>query len=412
MTNTMTMRQCLARCFFFGPLMAVAALKLNSRKANTNTATRNSNRLYNNLLCMSAFRICCAPISSCARLPTGVGKKKNEQAQNRPPQGKGPEEERSGFAPKFKKPRQPKSVTDLMSNLSSEKVTVGEPEAHFKVPELFEDLALLGAGAFGKVYKLPANLLLSERSSSDSGEFVAIKVFPLEKYSAEKMQKALATELAINARINSEYLVGALLAPQWLSDSETVYTGIGLVIELCEGGDLFNLITNGGPIGPKDCAKLLYRLLMGVKHLHEKLVAHRDIKPANVLLEGPGVGTAKLTDFSLATVFDKAGELSMTQKCGTWGFAAPEIYNGPYNELVDVWSVGVAVCFALTGSRKFSELRLGGGSGFSEAGQKQLRRINTSGKSLSDLLCGEILVAANARSSAQEALRNGRRLNW
>merc|ERR1719440_1351620 len=65
-------------------------------------------------------------------------------------------------------------------------------------------------------------------------------------------------------------------------------------------------------------------------YLHGILVVHRDIKPSNVLCEPAEDGTVKvvLADFGLAAyVMDTK---TISQRCGTGGFIAPEIFQADW----------------------------------------------------------------------------------
>lgn len=57
-----------------------------------------------------------------------------------------------------------------------------------------------------------------------------------------------------------------------------------IVMEYCEGGDLFEHIEKRGKFTEHDAAVVILQLLSAVKHLHDKNIAHRDLKPENVIL--------------------------------------------------------------------------------------------------------------------------------
>eukprot|EP00928_Gymnodinium_smaydae_P001274 TRINITY_DN10488_c0_g1_i1.p1 TRINITY_DN10488_c0_g1~~TRINITY_DN10488_c0_g1_i1.p1 ORF type:complete len:190 (-),score=19.67 TRINITY_DN10488_c0_g1_i1:715-1284(-) len=85
---------------------------------------------------------------------------------------------------------------------------------------------------------------------------------------------------------------------------------------------------------------ILGEILSAVSHCHGLGVVHRDVKPENFLFGGEDGATLKLCDFGLAEVMPKAGFL--VGVCGSAPYMAPEVVRcKPYNEKVDVWSVGV-----------------------------------------------------------------------
>ena len=85
---------------------------------------------------------------------------------------------------------------------------------------------------------------------------------------------------------------------------------IYLVMELAEGGDVFDCVLNGGPL-PESRAKALFRQMVeAIRYCHGCGVAHRDLKCENALLQGFNL---KLTDFGFAKVLPKSRrELSQT----------------------------------------------------------------------------------------------------
>ena len=65
---------------------------------------------------------------------------------------------------------------------------------------------------------------------------------------------------------------------------------------------------------------------------------HRDIKSANILLSREGA--AKLADFNVSKVVNRADGLLRTQT-GTPYYASPEVWQDkPYNFKSDIWSLG------------------------------------------------------------------------
>ena len=94
--------------------------------------------------------------------------------------------------------------------------------------------------------------------------------------------------------------------------------------------------------------------MIGLKVLHDNNVIHRDLKPENILLsknEANGETTAKISDFGFADLFSEA---KLQKYCGTEGYAAPEIMlHIPYDQSVDIWSLGVIVYVLLSGKLPF-----------------------------------------------------------
>lgn len=83
-----------------------------------------------------------------------------------------------------------------------------------------------------------------------------------------------------------------------------------LVMELCSGGTLGDLLRSAGPMHPADARDLGLAVVGAVVAAHEAGVLHRDVKPSNVLIDD--YGTPRLADFGLAALPVPGRELSVT----------------------------------------------------------------------------------------------------
>ena len=120
-----------------------------------------------------------------------------------------------------------------------------------------------------------------------------------------------------------------------------------IVTELCEKGELYDLIDNlQGASEP--ISKLLFKqVLDGLSYLHEKGVFHLDMKLENCFVAKDNV--VKVADFGFS-VNNVTGQ-TLTRKCGTYGKMAPELLTGQGYEgaPVDVFAFGVLLFEMLTG---------------------------------------------------------------
>ncbi|MFE2226938.1 serine/threonine-protein kinase [Streptomyces kronopolitis] len=132
-----------------------------------------------------------------------------------------------------------------------------------------------------------------------------------------------------------------------------------IVMELVEGPSLAGRLRSGGPVAPREAARIGVALLGALRAAHTRGVLHRDLKPANVLMER-GTGRVVLTDFGVAQV---SGVTTLTDAGGFVGspeYTAPErMAGGGTGPEGDLWSLGVLLCAALSGASPFRRDSLG-----------------------------------------------------
>jgi hypothetical protein len=107
-----------------------------------------------------------------------------------------------------------------------------------------------------------------------------------------------------------------------------------------------------GPLSPSEVLDLALQLVPGIAQAHARGVIHRDIKPGNIQIcaEGP----AKLLDFGLAKLSYESGYTQLGQVLGTIAYMSPEQARGEeIDHRTDLWSIGVVLYEALTGSLPF-----------------------------------------------------------
>ena len=123
-----------------------------------------------------------------------------------------------------------------------------------------------------------------------------------------------------------------------------------LIMELCEGGDLFCKIKNQKTFPESRVADIMKQILSGVVYLHKNHIVHRDLKPENMLYDNEGK-TIKITDFGTAIELHPPKKLTLV--VGSPFYMAPEVITGDYDEKCDVWSCGVILYILLCGSPPF-----------------------------------------------------------
>ena len=126
-----------------------------------------------------------------------------------------------------------------------------------------------------------------------------------------------------------------------------------IIMEYCEGGELFNYIVEKQRLSENETAFFYYQIIEGIEYIHSKGIAHRDLKPENLLLDKDK--KLKIIDFGLSNYFD--GIQKLETPCGSPCYASPEMVGGnKYNGFfIDVWASGIILFAMLCGYLPFED---------------------------------------------------------
>lgn len=122
-----------------------------------------------------------------------------------------------------------------------------------------------------------------------------------------------------------------------------------IVMEYVRGRTLKQLIQQRGAMDKNEAVSVMRQLISAVQVAHKNNIIHRDIKPQNVLIKDDG--TAKITDFGIATAQD-AVQLTQTDTVmGSVHYLAPELARGESASFQsDIYSMGIVFYELLTGT--------------------------------------------------------------
>nr|CAB3458360.1 unnamed protein product [Digitaria exilis] len=195
----------------------------------------------------------------------------------------------------------------------------------------------LGRGEFGVTY------LCTDR---ESGEALACKSISKKKLRTPIDVEDVRREVEIMRHLPKHPNVVTL------RDTYEDDNAVHLVMELCEGGELFDRIVARGHYTERAAALVTRTIVEVVQMCHKHGVMHRDLKPENFLFANKKETAAlKAIDFGLS-VFFTPGE-RFTEIVGSPYYMAPEVLKRNYGPEVDVWSAGVILYILLCGVPPF-----------------------------------------------------------
>lgn len=134
-----------------------------------------------------------------------------------------------------------------------------------------------------------------------------------------------------------------------------------LVMELVEGGELFDHIVSKGRLPEAEARYIFLQITEGLQYIHSKDIVYRDLKPENILVDAkasrPGLLEVKLSDFGHSKLVNDGYSTALT-RVGTPQYWAPEVSDPAlaakgYDQRVDLWSLGVVLYVMLMGVYPF-----------------------------------------------------------
>jgi eukaryotic-like serine/threonine-protein kinase len=179
--------------------------------------------------------------------------------------------------------------------------------------------------------------------------------------------KLLRDDLAIADETIARFIREAQAAVKLKSEHVARITDVGtlddgkpyMVMELLEGQDIGQLLTERGQLLPSLAIDLVIQACEALAEAHSLGIVHRDIKPTNLFLTSRPDGSLllKVLDFGISKS-PSGAELSLTQ---TWSLLGSPAYMSPeqmrsarhVDGRTDIWSLGAVLYEAVEGHLPF-----------------------------------------------------------
>jgi ATP/maltotriose-dependent transcriptional regulator MalT len=199
----------------------------------------------------------------------------------------------------------------------------------------FEDVAEIGRGGFGVVYRCAQPLL--DRT-------VAVKVLTAD-LDQENLDRFLREQHAMGRLSGHPHIVTIFQV------GTTTRGRPFIVMPYHAKNSLEALIRRHGPLDWSETLRIGVKLAGALEAAHRAGILHRDVKPGNVLLTE--YGEPELTDFGIARIAG-AFQTATGVITGSPAFTAPEVLEGEApTPASDVYSLGATLFCALTGHAAF-----------------------------------------------------------
>ena len=144
----------------------------------------------------------------------------------------------------------------------------------------------LATGTYGAVHQCTHKITKVKR---------AVKIIP--KYKMTDICNFL-DEIELLKTVDHPHIIRIY---EWFEDKNNVY----VVMEMCEGGELFDKLTNEGHLSEALAANLFKDMMSAVNYCYSKKICHRDLKPENFMFVSKDTSSEiKLIDFGLSQIFE------------------------------------------------------------------------------------------------------------
>lgn len=270
-----------------------------------------------------------------------------------------------------------------------------EGEELRRLESCYKLLGVLGTGGFSVVHSA---------LSKEDGTKVAVKTLKKQGGAASVSNTLVENEIMVMNRI-VEYVSphpNVIHLVDVFEDPDCVH----LVLELCEGGELFDRIVQQERYSEAGASRVIRQITNGLASLHMASISHRDLKPENCLFLTPEEDSPlKIMDFGLSHIEGLTNPV--VGLFGSIDYVSPEaLSKRSANSAGDMWALGVILYILLCGYPPFhatnnkdkQQLIMSGSFDFDDHSWKA---VSTSAK---QLIASLLTVDPTRRPSSAELL--------
>jgi eukaryotic-like serine/threonine-protein kinase len=200
----------------------------------------------------------------------------------------------------------------------------------------YEILQLLGEGGMGSVYKA---------QDRELDRVVALKVIRPDLARKATILERFKQEIILSQKVTHKnviriYDLGLAGGTKFIS------------MDFIDGQDVWGILRKAGKLEPREAARIIRDVCLGLEAAHSEGVVHRDLKPQNIMMDERG--NIVVMDFGIAGSVEDSTLTKSGTLMGTPTYMSPEQAKGDkVDARSDLFAVGVILYELLTGKVPF-----------------------------------------------------------